>query len=278
LNLQAQQNSFFALSIWNPSQINIASAAQESSLSINGAYRKNWSSFTGGPILAQLSLETSKHIEKSAWAGFVKSYSNALSRSFDLKIGYRQTFAITPVSKISFGIRSGWFQTAINTQGLKAVSPEEIYQIKQGGKVNKAVLDFGLLYSYKLFSFGISSNYFYSYSSQNVNNILANKILPDNSIQLKYCIKKNEWEFTPYFILRSSYGLPALLEFSCTGNFQNKYKIAAGMRTSKTLFIMASVTIKSSLQIIYCFENSFTINRLAGTGNEIGLVFCPQNK
>jgi type IX secretion system PorP/SprF family membrane protein len=125
IRLQAQQTPQYSLYAWNPYQFNPAYAGMESTLTITGVYRQQWSGLEGAPVSQYCNAHLPVYAISSGAGIRVSNESAGAHARSHVSLSYNCQIQAGTVGVLSVGTSLGYQQYVLDGARLRA--PDGIY-------------------------------------------------------------------------------------------------------------------------------------------------------
>lgn len=259
---QAQQDAIYSQYMYNPFAINPAYAGTRNSMSAVILHRSQWVGIDGAPVTQTASLHAPVNKYKIAWGvnfghdklGPTRNLFGGLTGAYHLK--FRE-------SKLSFGLRAGFFNTIFNKNVLNFKEDGDMFDV--GGVSSSTIpsIDFGLYYYKTKFFMGLSVNHAYS-------GRFNFEDLPNNSMYLRAHLMFNAgyvFEISEKFVLKpsiltkSTEVSPLNVDLNLSTMFYKKFWVGISFRNRSSVNVLLDFNITDYLRLGYAYD--IMINELS---------------
>ncbi len=269
LVLQAQQQLFTNLSHYQQSIENVA--AGSTITAVQAVYRRNWMPLSYSPELLLLHAEGRFLKSKEHWDLKISTFATGIIKQTELKGGFSHHLVRENEQQLNVGLRAGFLRSVLNTETLKAKSPEELEGLAFVTNSFRPTFDIGFYYRYKHFSISLSSSNFYSIEQASVKNLY--RVLSDNQMLLLWNFTSSNKTFQPALSFRSAQGMPLLGSLSLQYDTKKTLALALGCRSNLSLFCNLQLQFNNQFAVLYSLDYSTQTSPMAGTGNELGFTY-----
>ncbi len=279
---KCQDISNFTQFFLNPYTLNPSYAGIEGRSAFFAAYRKQWTTVEGGPVLANLTYHTPLKNKINLGLNF-NSDSRGITKTSSILVTGGYAIPLDKTSWIRFALSVGYGSNIVDINKLGTFNDPAFANLLS--KNSFLLGNAGVSFHKKTFHGGIGLPYIFQpvYLSNDAFSVTA--LQPFRSVILhasnRFYFNNDKNIFEPYAIYRINNGLPAQFELAGVVHLENVVWVGASYKQQFGISALGGVTIKNMFAVgfSYSIKNS-GVNQLASPSFEIqlGYVMGEKNK
>lgn len=253
----SQQDSQFTQYMYNTGTINPAYAGSRGILSINGIYRSQWVGMEGAPETLTFSLNSPVGL-KGVGLG-ANFYSDKIGPSVEsnLTADFSYTIRVSPLTKLSFGLKGGINILDIDVNKLDIYNPNDVNLLSTN--VKSPVVGVGLYLHRDRWYLGLSSPNILE--TEHYDEIAVSTATEKAHLYIigGYVFDLHEdIKFKPALLTKMVSGAPLSVDFSANFMYQEKFILGMAYRYDVTLSGLAGFQINDNLMLGYAYDYDTT--------------------
>ncbi|MGI0108258.1 PorP/SprF family type IX secretion system membrane protein [Salinimicrobium sp. WS361] len=253
----SQQDSQFTQYMYNTGTINPAYAGSRGILSINGIYRSQWVGMEGAPETLTFSLNSPVGL-KGVGLG-ANFYSDKIGPSVEsnLTADFSYTIRVSPLTKLSFGLKGGVNILDIDVNKLDIYNPNDVNLLSTN--VKSPVVGVGFYLHRDRWYLGLSSPNILE--TQHYDEIAVSTATEKAHLYIigGYVFDLNvDIKFKPALLTKMVSGAPLSVDFSANFMYQEKFILGMAYRYDVTLSGLAGFQINDNLMLGYAYDYDTT--------------------
>ena len=253
----SQQDSQFTQYMYNTGTINPAYAGSRGILSINGIYRSQWVGMEGAPETLTFSLNSPVGL-KGVGLG-ANFYSDKIGPSVEsnLTADFSYTIRVSPLTKLSFGLKGGINILDIDVNKLDIYNPNDVNLLSTN--VKSPVVGVGLYLHRDRWYLGLSSPNILE--TEHYDEIAVSTATEKAHLYIigGYVFDLHEdIKFKPALLTKMVSGAPLSVDFSANFKYQEKFILGMAYRYDVTLSGLAGFQINDNLMLGYAYDYDTT--------------------
>jgi type IX secretion system PorP/SprF family membrane protein len=280
LQSQAQDISNFSQFFLNPYMLNPSYVGIEGRSAFFLAYRKQWTTIQGAPVLANLSYHTP--LSKRLSLGLnLNSDKRGITNTSSVLLTFGYMVPIDKETFVRFGLSAGYAYNSIDWEKVGTFTDPALSNLLT--KTSTLLGNAGVSFHKKTFHVGIALPNIFQPIYLSNESFTVTALKPFQSVVVhasnRFYFNKDKNVFEPYLIYRLNNGLPSQLEAATVVHLQHAVWVGASYKQQFGISGLLGFKIQNLFAIgfSYSIQNS-GVNQLAAPSYEVQLGFLGGKK
>ncbi|MFI5163749.1 MAG: type IX secretion system membrane protein PorP/SprF [Bacteroidia bacterium] len=262
----AQQDAQYSMYMFNQLALNPAYAGCRDALSTTLLYRDQWTGISGAPRTASFAIQTPLKNNKMGLGMEIISDKLGPTSATSVLFSYAYRIRLGG-GKLSFGLRTGIYDYAVNWNQLDYKDPNDVYNTKAATSKITGTADFGLYYYSKTFYWGLGMTHL---NKGKITDISSYDSSARQAVHFFMPIGKafevGNIIINPSILIKGAGNAPNEIDWNLNFLFKERLWLGISLRSRYGIVLLTQYMINEKMRVGYSYDLGLSKIGVAGQG------------